>query len=164
MSYDPSNPLYNIAVPSPRNKVKRATAKFIADRPKATTEKALEGYDYLRSNSNKLEYNNSMKVKPIKADYIYFFADAELYQLNPYKLIGGPEKMANLHLGTWERVNVATGGYITALGVEGATDPLGWYQVNEEFSKNNVYDTYPVLIGPTKQIFSRIYEKDEKFI
>ena len=60
MSYDPSNPLYNIAVPSPRNKVKRATAKFIADRPKATTEKALEGYDYLRSNSNKLEYNNSM--------------------------------------------------------------------------------------------------------
>lgn len=160
MPYDPSNPLYNIAVPAPRNKVKKATAKLIAARPKVTTEKALEGYDYLRTNSNKLQYNN-MKVKTIKEKYIYFFVDAELYHVHPWSRVGGPELMSSLPLGNWERVNVAQGRFIIEQGIKGEYDDRSWYRVSEEFSKTYVYDTYPALIGPTKIIYSRLYKEEE---
>lgn len=101
-----------------------------------------------------------MKAKPIKERYIYFFADAELYNLESNAVVGGPELMASLPLGNWERVNVAQGDYITAQGMEGEYDANTWYRVCERFSKAHVYNTYPALIGPTKIIYSRIYKED----
>lgn len=53
MPYDSSNPMFNIAVPIPLNKIEKATVKIIFSRPKVTIEKALEGYDYLKSNKKK---------------------------------------------------------------------------------------------------------------
>lgn len=158
MPYDPSNPLYNIPVPTPRNKVKRATAKLIAARPKVTTEKALEGYDYLRTNSNKLQYNNNMKASPIKEKYMYFFVDAELYHVHPWSLVGGPKLMSYLPLGDWERINVAQGRFIIEQGIKGEYDESSWYRVSEEFSKAYVYDTYPALIGPKNIVYSIFYK------
>ena len=102
-----------------------------------------------------------MKAKPIKEKYIYFFADAELYNLESNAVVGGPELMASLPLGNWERVNVAKGDYITAQGMEGEYDEHTWYRVCERFSKAHVYSTYPALIGPTKIIYSRIYKEDK---
>lgn len=101
-----------------------------------------------------------MKAKPIKERYIYFFADAELYHIQSNCVIGGPELMAYLSLGNWERVSVAQGDYITAQGMEGEYDANTWYRVCERFSKAHVYNTYPALIGPTKIINSRIYKED----
>ena len=102
-----------------------------------------------------------MKAKPIKERYIYFFADAELYHIQSNCVIGGPELMAYLPLGNWERVSVAQGDYITAQGMEGEYDANTWYRVCERFSKAHVNNTYPALIGPTKIIYSRLYKEDK---
>ena len=101
-----------------------------------------------------------MKAKPIKERYIYFFADAELYHIQSNCVIGGPELMAYLPLGNWERVSVAQGDYITAQGMVGEYDANTWYRVCERFSKAHVNNTYPALIGPTKIIYSRLYKED----
>ena len=160
MPYDPSNPLYNIPVPPPRNKVKRATAKLIAARPKVTTEKALEGYNYLRTNSNKLQYNKNMKAELIKEKYMYFFVDAELYLVHPWSLVGGPKLMSYLPLGDWERINVAQGKFIIEQGIQGEYDERSWYRVSEEFSKAYAYDTYPALVVPKNIVYSRLYKEE----
>lgn len=102
-----------------------------------------------------------MKVKPIKEKYIYFFTYAELYNIESTAVVGGPELMASLPLGNWERINVAQGKFIIEQGIQGEYDERSWYRVSEEFTKAHVYNTFPALIGPTKIIHSRIYKEDK---
>jgi hypothetical protein len=104
-----------------------------------------------------------MKVKPIETKYIYFFTSAELYQVSPYAKIGGPEQMSHLPLGTWERINVSLGRFITGQDDDAPLDLYTWYQVVDDFDKAHLPNTYPALIGPTKQVHGRHYAKDEQF-
>lgn len=53
MHFTPSKPLFNITVPKPEAPVKKATVASVLNRPKLTTEQALKGYDYLKSQSSR---------------------------------------------------------------------------------------------------------------
>lgn len=87
-----------------------------------------------------------MKTQPINADYIFFLDDLELYQLNPYKLIGGAEMISKLNVKTWTRVNVATGEDVNELVK--ANVPVmqkgNWFAVGGSFPKDHAY---PAIIG-----------------
>jgi hypothetical protein len=48
-----SKPLYDITVPKPINPPRKATVASILNRPKSSTEQALKGYDFLKSQSSR---------------------------------------------------------------------------------------------------------------
>lgn len=53
MQPTPSKPLFSITVPKPKTTVRKATVASVSKQPKVTTEKALKGYDYLKSHSSR---------------------------------------------------------------------------------------------------------------
>ncbi len=53
MHSTPSKPLFDISVPKPNSLVKKASVASVSSRPKVTTEQALKGYDYLKSQSSR---------------------------------------------------------------------------------------------------------------
>jgi len=85
-------------------------------------------------------------TQPIKADYILFLDDLELYQLEPYKMIGGAEQLTKLSVKTWTRVNVATGEDVNELVKANVPVSLKdkWFAVGGVFPKDHAY---PAIIG-----------------
>jgi hypothetical protein len=89
-----------------------------------------------------------MKPQILKADFVFFLDDLELYQSNPYKLLGGPEMLEKIPVKTWTRVNVATGEDVDDLGYAtvSVSDKGHWFVV-EGFPKDHAY---PALVGTRK--------------
>lgn len=87
-----------------------------------------------------------MKPQPINADYIFFLDDLELYQLEPYKMIGSAEMISKLSVKTWTRVNVATGEDVNELVKANVPVSLKdkWFAVGGSFPKDHAY---PAIIG-----------------
>lgn len=87
-----------------------------------------------------------MKSQLVTSEYIFFLDDLELYQTNPYKLLGGAEALAGLPVKSWIRVNVTTGEDVDELGYGSvSSDERGrWYAVGGSFPKD---ETFPALIG-----------------
>jgi len=53
-----SKPLYDITVPKPKNPARKATVASILNRPKSSTEQALNGYDFLKSHSSRKAFRS----------------------------------------------------------------------------------------------------------
>ena len=87
-----------------------------------------------------------MKAELIKADYIFFLDELELFQLNPYRQLGGAAELADLKVKTWTQVNAAIGEDVERL--ERADVPLSqknkWFAVGRNFPNDHAY---PALIG-----------------
>lgn len=82
----------------------------------------------------------------LKADYIYFPDEQELYQTGPtYKMLGGPELLGKVPVKSWNRVTIATGEDIHELGQAKIKEEFKerWFIVNG-FPKDN---SYTALVG-----------------
>jgi hypothetical protein len=58
-----AKPVYDITVPEPKTQVQRATVASILNRPKSSTEQALNGYDFLKSHSSRGSYRNFLPLE-----------------------------------------------------------------------------------------------------
>lgn len=92
---------------------------------------------------------NPSSPQLLKADYILFLDNQELYQISPSrstKMIGTNKDVAKLPVTAWTRVNLATGEDVSELGLgKVSTDELGsWFIVGTKFPQNKAH---PALVG-----------------
>jgi len=84
------------------------------------------------------------QFKPVTSTYIYFDNEGELYQRDPYKLIGDTAMVNKLQKQgiKWGNARIATSGDIQEL-IPGAynqiSDERVWYQVDDSFPRDHSY-------------------------